>query len=44
MRTQLAMLIQRNLPIALVVCGIGLTAIWATILGFGLVGLIELVI
>ena len=45
MRAQLATLIQQNLPIAIVLSGIGLTAIWIlTILGFGLVGLIDLVI
>ncbi len=44
MRTRLATLIQQNLPTAIVVFGIGLTAIWVTVLGFGLFSLIELVI
>jgi hypothetical protein len=45
MRARLAALIQQNLPIAIVVSGIGLTAIWVTVLGYGLVvSLIELVI
>ena len=45
MRAQLATLIQQNLPIAIVLSGIGLTAIWIlTILEFNLVGLIDLVI
>jgi hypothetical protein len=45
MRTHLARLIQENLPIAIVMCGIVLTAVWVTtILGLGVVSLLELVI
>ncbi len=44
MRTHLAKLIQ-HLPIAIVMCGIVLTAVWVTtILGLGVVSLLELVI
>ena len=35
-----AKLIHRVWPIALIVCGLGLSAAWAAILGFGLVSLI----
>jgi hypothetical protein len=44
MLTRLTTLIDQILPIAILVCGIGLTAAWVTFLGYRLVSLIEYVI